>query len=209
MLFDGVLELHKQNTHMSNMETSRQQLRGRTFHEGWVEHKDSQRNGWNKYWLVLKRFEKLILFIFRDEHASPESQVGLLTFDNNTDFKVREGDSKNSYKFDIYTTNRRNRFKSSKFHERELWRAYIIGLVKGSLPDDLDLTEAQIQMIQSEIDYHKMGHRQSNVSIADSGFGMDEMSGRISIFNTGSSGSGGGSTIAGGPTMTMADFFDD
>ncbi|KAK3604676.1 hypothetical protein CHS0354_009288 [Potamilus streckersoni] len=184
------------------METVRPQLRGRKFHEGWIEHKDSQRNGWNKYWLVLKRFEKLILFIFGDEHTSPESQVGLLTLDSNTEFRVREGDARNGYKFDIYTTSRRNRFKSKMFHEREIWRAYIVGLVKGTLPDDLDLTEAQIQMIESDIDYHKMGHRESNVSMTDSGFGMDEGSGRISMFYNGSIGSGGSSTVGGGPTMT-------
>ncbi|KAK3604675.1 hypothetical protein CHS0354_009287 [Potamilus streckersoni] len=79
---------------------------------------------------------------------------------------------------------------------------YIVGLVKDTLPDDIDLPDVDKHMIQADIDYCKQGSSGSDRS-SDPGVG-NEVSCRFSMSH--SIDSDGYSTIGGGPTMDKTQY---
>ncbi|XP_062604949.1 serine/arginine repetitive matrix protein 1-like isoform X2 [Saccostrea cucullata] len=138
------------------------------FCEGYLEHKGKQGRGYERLWCVLK---DRTIHIFKDRDKRNEDTVlGSLNIDNNTEYKY--GDSeRDGYKFELYTLGldrckRANRFKSRKKVEREMWRAYIIGLSKGTVPKDLDLMESQIEEIEAKL--NAFLHQEAN-KVAEGG----------------------------------------
>ncbi|KAK6180384.1 hypothetical protein SNE40_012551 [Patella caerulea] len=124
--------------------------------EGYLEQK-TQDGKWKTYWCVLRGST---IFIFTAPETIQDNHKGTLEINNDTRFAVGESDlKKESFRFDLRTTKHFNKFKCKKFSERELWRAYIIGISTGSIPEDLDLMKGQICMIKDEI---KQFHQNRN-----------------------------------------------
>lgn len=199
------------------------------FCEGWLQHKVRHHGGsqWEKLWLVLKGN---IIYIFNSTDTSAENQMGNLTVDTESKFTPRGGDKEKGFKFDLTTGKRLNTFKTEKNSERELWRAYVVGLSKGHVPSDIDLLDTELRKIQREIDSYISGnpapndpsiiYRQSGLSKSSSdesgvvvsigpqdGFSV----GRVPSYSgSSSSGSRSASTFVenGGPTL-IHKFYDD
>ncbi|XP_050399855.2 uncharacterized protein LOC126817096 isoform X2 [Patella vulgata] len=125
--------------------------------EGYLEQK-SQDGKWRAYWCVLRGST---IFIFTSPETIQDNHKGTLEINNDTRFIVGDSDlKKESFRFDLRTTKHFNKFKCKKFSERELWRAYIIGISTGSIPDDLDLMKGQICMIRDEIEQFHQNRNQ-------------------------------------------------
>ncbi|XP_055877894.1 uncharacterized protein LOC106078511 isoform X3 [Biomphalaria glabrata] len=123
------------------------------FLEGWMEHK-SVDSKWAKYWCVMSGSS---IHIFNNPKQSKETHVGSIDIGRGARLVKREGDEKNGYKFDLYTMKKVNKFKTSKFSERELWRAFIEGITSGSIPDNIDLLPGQINDVQLSLnEYYKI-----------------------------------------------------
>ncbi|KAH9520208.1 hypothetical protein Btru_060274 [Bulinus truncatus] len=123
------------------------------FLEGWMEHKLGDEK-WAKYWCVMSGNS---LHIFSSSQPSKNTHVGTIGVGPGSRLVKREGDEKNGYKFDLYTLKKVNRFKTSKFSEREIWRAFIEGIANGSVPENIDLLPGQINDIQISLnEYFKI-----------------------------------------------------
>nr|XP_022332528.1 uncharacterized protein LOC111130111 isoform X4 [Crassostrea virginica] len=123
------------------------------FFESWLEHKGKQGRGYSKIWCVLKG--RTIHIFAEKDNRNENTVIGSLTIDNKTDLEC-SGNDKEGYKLELTTVGldkarRVNRFKTRKKVEREMWRAYIVGLSKGTVPNNLDLMEAQIEDIRVRI----------------------------------------------------------
>ncbi|XP_046357198.2 uncharacterized protein LOC124135731 isoform X2 [Haliotis rufescens] len=116
--------------------------------EGWLHHKGTHDSKWVQYWCVIKEFT---FYIFKGQDTSRENHIGVLQLGSDTRFRSGESDEKKGYRFDLYTTKRLNKFRTTKFSERELWKAYIVGLAQGDVSDSLDLLPGQIHKIRDDI----------------------------------------------------------
>ncbi|XP_071115996.1 uncharacterized protein [Haliotis cracherodii] len=116
--------------------------------EGWLHHKGTNDSKWVQYWCVIKEFT---FYIFKGQDTSRENHIGVLQLGSDTRFRSGESDEKKGYRFDLYTTKRLNKFRTTKFSERELWKAYIVGLAQGDVSDSLDLLPGQIHKIRDDI----------------------------------------------------------
>ncbi|XP_056021667.1 uncharacterized protein LOC125650137 isoform X12 [Ostrea edulis] len=106
--------------------------------------------GYDRLWCVLK--DRTIHIFKEKDNRNEDTVVGSLTIDDNTECKYTESD-RDGYKFELHTigpykTTRANRFKTRKKVEREMWRAYIVGLSKGRVPNDLDLLDSQVDELK-------------------------------------------------------------
>ncbi|XP_067666303.1 uncharacterized protein [Haliotis asinina] len=116
--------------------------------EGWLQHKGTYDSKWVQYWCVIKEFT---LYIFKNQETSRENHIGVLQLGSDTKYRTGESDERKGYRFDLYTTKRLNKFRTAKFSERELWKAYIIGLSEGDVSDNLDLLPGQIKKVRDDI----------------------------------------------------------
>ncbi|XP_046545721.1 uncharacterized protein LOC124255826 isoform X2 [Haliotis rubra] len=116
--------------------------------DGWLQHKGTHDSKWVQYWCVIKEFT---LYIFKNQDTSRENHIGVLQLGSDTKYRTGESDEKKGYRFDLYTTKRLNKFRTTKFSERELWKAFIIGLAQGDVSDGLDLLPGQIHKIRDDI----------------------------------------------------------
>ncbi|RUS77821.1 hypothetical protein EGW08_014414, partial [Elysia chlorotica] len=71
--------------------------------------------------------------------------------DHKSKLECKGGDPKSGYKFELYTPKRLSYCKTQKSCERELWRAYVEGITKGRISDNIDLFPAQIREIQDQL----------------------------------------------------------
>ncbi|XP_065942692.1 uncharacterized protein [Magallana gigas] len=198
------------------------------FFEGSLEHKGKQGRGYQTLWCVLKG-RTIHIFKERDQR-NDDTVVGSLNIDNKTECTA--SDTRDGYKLELITegldkTSRINRFKTKKKVERELWRGYILCLSKGTVPNDLDLTDTQIEEIKASVNsflleeasgsthgggsvsiggksrHQELSKRASVSPSEDSGLGATIKHPR-SIGTQNSSSSGSRGTISGGgggPTM--------
>lgn len=198
------------------------------FFEGSLEHKGKQGRGYQTLWCVLKG-RTIHIFKERDQR-NDDTVVGSLNIDNKTECTA--SDTRDGYKLELITegldkTRRVNRFKTKKKVERELWRGYILCLSKGTVPNDLDLTDTQIEEIKASVNsflleeasgsthgggslsiggksrHQELSKRASVSPSEDSGLGATIKHPR-SIGTQNSSSSGSRGTISGGgggPTM--------
>ncbi|CAH1797327.1 unnamed protein product [Owenia fusiformis] len=134
------------------------------YHEGWLEHKPQNKNQWTKYWVVLKGDQ---IFIFKNKSTqNPDNLVGMLPLGKDTECKNGTDGKKGPYKLEVIVSifgmqNKRlvNKFKCEQRNDRDLWKAYIIGLGTGSLPSDLDLLPGHRIDVQKAIDdFHYTDH---------------------------------------------------
>lgn len=201
---------------------------GWRFFEGSLEHKGKQGRGYQTLWCVLKG-RTIHIFKERDQR-NDDTVVGSLNIDNKTECTA--SDTRDGYKLELITegldkTSRINRFKTKKKVERELWRGYILCLSKGTVPNDLDLTDTQIEEIKASVNsflleeasgsthgggslsiggksrHQELSKRASVSPSEDSGLGATIKHPR-SIGTQNSSSSGSRGTISGGgggPTM--------
>ncbi|XP_052698798.1 uncharacterized protein LOC128176461 isoform X8 [Crassostrea angulata] len=201
---------------------------GWRFFEGSLEHKGKQGRGYQTLWCVLKG---RTIHIFKErDHRNDDTVVGSLNIDNKTECTA--SDTRDGYKLELMTegldkTRRVNRFKTKKKVEREIWRGYILCLSKGTVPNDLDLTDTQIEEIKASVNsflleeasgsthgggslsiggksrHQELSKRASVSPSEDSGLGATIKHPR-SIGTQNSSSSGSRGTISGGgggPTM--------
>ncbi|XP_059175433.1 uncharacterized protein LOC131955343 isoform X2 [Physella acuta] len=129
------------------------------FIEGWLEHK-SQDGRWNRYWCVLKND---IIFIFSNERTSRDNHIGTIAIGPESRLEKQIGDESSGYRFNLYTVKKLNRFKASKFIERELWKAYIDGIATGHVPNNIELLPGQIQDVRSSLNEYYQSRRQRPV----------------------------------------------
>lgn len=198
------------------------------FFEGSLEHKGKQGRGYQTLWCVLKG---RTIHIFKErDHRNDDTVVGSLNIDNKTECTA--SDTRDGYKLELMTegldkTRRVNRFKTKKKVEREIWRGYVLCLSKGTVPNDLDLTDTQIEEIKASVNsflleeasgsthgggslsiggksrHQELSKRASVSPSEDSGLGATIKHPR-SIGTQNSSSSGSRGTISGGgggPTM--------
>lgn len=122
------------------------------FHEGWLDHR-AKDGHWSRYWCVLKKDD---MILFSSNKTSRESHVGIIALGPQSRIEKREGDERSGYAFDLFSLKRVNTFKTAKFSERELWKAYIEGIATGRVPDNIDLLPGQINDIQITLnEYNK------------------------------------------------------
>ncbi|XP_012935569.1 signal-transducing adaptor protein 1 [Aplysia californica] len=115
------------------------------FHEGWMEHKSQGRRQWTSIWGVLRGH---MIFLFSSKDTSPEMMIGTLTINKDTRLEKKDGNEQTGYRFDLYCAKRVNTFKTTKFSERELWKAFIEGIARNTVPDSLDLLPGQIEHVR-------------------------------------------------------------
>lgn len=118
------------------------------LHAGWLEHKSSQESKWKWYWCTLRGN---VIYIFKNETHIHEQHCATLSIDPASRFERKEGDGKTGYRFDLYTGRRMNKFRTKKFSDREQWRAFVEGIAKGFVSDNVDLPEKLIEEIRTAL----------------------------------------------------------
>lgn len=124
-------------------------------------------SSWESLWMELKGHT---IHVYKSTDTVQQNHVGTLTVDANSTFVVKGHDKKYGYKFRLSTGKRCNTFATEKMSERELWRAHIVGLATGKVPNDLDLLPVDVRRIQAEIDSYLCYDKRISTVTGDSGF---------------------------------------
>ncbi|GFO41538.1 histone-lysine N-methyltransferase SETMAR [Plakobranchus ocellatus] len=89
--------------------------------------------------------------------------IGTLTLDEKSKVEYKGGDARSGFKFDLDTPRmlnnevdphaprRQSSFRAKKSCEREIWKAYVEGISKARVSDDVDLLPGQIKEIQDRL----------------------------------------------------------
>ncbi|XP_076443479.1 uncharacterized protein LOC143281986 isoform X2 [Babylonia areolata] len=115
---------------------------------GWLEHKSAEKNVWTPVWCVLKRNGTMFFFTCQD--TSLETHVGTLKLSSDSRFQNGPGSQKEGFKFDLFIHNKKKKFRVKKPYDRELWRAYMVGVITGTVPQDGTLSPQDMQVLLSK-----------------------------------------------------------
>ncbi|XP_070211389.1 uncharacterized protein [Littorina saxatilis] len=114
----------------------------------WMEYKSAENNKWGHVWCVLR---DNILFFFSSEQTSLENHIGTLHLSKECSFHYTDGNAKEGYKFELHIAKKKKKFRVRTVYERELWRAYMEGVITGTVPQGVILSPSDTQDITSKL----------------------------------------------------------
>ncbi|XP_076443952.1 uncharacterized protein LOC143282236 [Babylonia areolata] len=118
------------------------------LYSDWLEHKIPWENAWTPVWCVLKR-NGTVFFT-----CSLKTHIGTLKLSSGSRFQNGPGNQKEGFRFDLNIHNKKHKFRVKTSHDRELWRAYMVGVITGTVPQDGTLTPQDMQVLLSKFQQH-------------------------------------------------------